>query len=246
MNIQNVLAEYDSMFGNYTLKEIEGFLLKNMSEARFKSEHQELVTLLNEAIGFYRDTTQKEKALKLCGELIELLAMLELEGSIPYATSLLNIANAFRAFGLHKEAVQLFEKVEDIYGNHFSKEDFMYASLYNNWALAYQESTEYEKAAEMLKKSLNIVDLYKDAVIPQATTRTNLASSLLGIGTESAYAEAVNHLSKALDIFEKDGGKFQFPGAFLVDNVRDFYDRPCQRRHRLHRAFYADKFSGFA
>ena len=216
MNIQNVLAEYDSMFGNYTLKEIEGFLLKNMSEARFKSEHQELVTLLNEAIGFYRDTTQKEKALKLCGELIELLAMLELEGSIPYATSLLNIANAFRAFGLHKEAVQLFEKVEDIYGNHFSKEDFMYASLYNNWALAYQESTEYEKAAEMLKKALKIVDLYKDAVIPQATTRTNLASSLLGIGTESAYAEAVNHLSKALDIFEKDGGKDFHYGAALV------------------------------
>ena len=134
MNIQDVLTEYDSMFGKHTLKEIEGFLLKNMSEARFKSEHQELVTLLNEAIGFYRDTTQKEKALKLCGELIELLAHLNLEGSIPYATSLLNIANAFRAFGLHKEAVQLFEKVEDIYGNHFSKEDFMYASLYNNWA----------------------------------------------------------------------------------------------------------------
>ena len=100
--------------------------------------------------------------------------------------------------------------------NHFSKEDFMYASLYNNWALAYQESTEYEKAAVMLRKSLNIVDLYKDAMIPQATTRTNLASSLLGIGTEAAYTEAVKHLSKALDIFEKDGGKDFHYGAALV------------------------------
>ena len=216
MNIQNVLAEYDSMFGKYTLKEIEGFLLKNMSEARFKSEHQELVTLLNEAIGFYRDTTQKEKALKLCAELIELLAQLELEGSIPYATSLLNIANAFRAFGLYKESVQLFEKVEDIYDKHISNEDFMYASLYNNWALAYQETAEYEKAAKMLKKALNIVDLYKDAVIPQATTRTNLASSLLGIGTEAAYEEGVAHLKEALNIFEKDGGKDFHYGAALV------------------------------
>lgn len=216
MNIQNVLAEYDSMFGKYTLKEIEGFLLKNMSEARFKSEHQELVTLLNEAIGFYRDTTQKDKALKLCAELIELLGTLKLEGSIPYATSLLNIANAFRAFGLHKEAVQLFEKVEEIYGNHLSKKDFMYASLYNNWALNYQETAEYEKAAEMLRKALKIVDLYKDAVIPQATTRTNLASSLLGIGTEEAYTEAVGQLSKALEIFEKDGGQDFHYGAALV------------------------------
>lgn len=216
MDIQKVLAEYDSMFGKYTLKEIEGFLLKHLSEARFKSEHEELVTLLNEAIGFYRDTTQKEKALKNCGALMEHLVEMKLEGTIPYATSLLNIANAFRAFDLHKEAVQLFEKVEEIYGNHISKEDFMYASLYNNWALAYQESGEYDKAAEMLRKALRIVDLYKEAIIPQATTRTNLASSLLAIGTESAYQEAVEHLSKALAIFEKDGGKDFHYGAALV------------------------------
>lgn len=216
MDIQKVLAEYDSMFGKYTLKEIEGFLLKHLSEARFKSEHEELVTLLNEAIGFYRDTTQKEKALKNCGALMEHLVEMKLEGTIPYATSLLNIANAFRAFDLHNEAVQLFEKVEEIYGNHISKEDFMYASLYNNWALAYQESGEYDKAAEMLRKALRIVDLYKEAIIPQATTRTNLASSLLAIGTESAYQEAVEHLSKALAIFEKDGGKDFHYGAALV------------------------------
>ena len=216
MDIQKVLAEYDSMFGKYTLKEIEGFLLKHLSEARFKSEHEELVTLLNEAIGFYRDTTQKEKALKNCGALMEHLVEMKLEGTIPYATSLLNIANAFRAFDLHNEAVQLFEKVEEIYGNHISKEDFMYASLYNNWALAYQESGEYDKAAEMLRKALRIVDLYKEAIIPQATTRTNLASSLLAIGTESAYQEAVEHLSNALAIFEKDDGKDFHYGAALV------------------------------
>ena len=216
MDIQKVLAEYDSMFGKYTLKEIEGFLLKHLSEARFKSEHEELVTLLNEAIGFYRDTTQKEKALKNCGALMEHLVEMKLEGTIPYATSLLNIANAFRAFDLHKEAVQLFEEVEEIYGNHISKEDFMYASLYNNWALAYQESGEYDKAAEMLRKALKIVDLYKEAIIPQATTRTNLASSLLAIGTESAYQEAVEHLSNALAIFEKDDGKDFHYGAALV------------------------------
>lgn len=216
MDIQKVLAEYDSMFGKYTLKEIEGFLLKHLSEARFKSEHEELVTLLNEAIGFYRDTTQKEKALKNCGALMEHLVEMKLEGTIPYATSLLNIANAFRAFDLHKEAVQLFEKVEEIYGNHISKEDFMYASLYNNWALAYQESGEYDKAAEMLRKALKIVDLYKEAIIPQATTRTNLASSLLAIGTENAYQEAVEHLSNALAIFEKDDGKDFHYGAALV------------------------------
>ena len=58
----------------------------------------------------------------------------------------------------------------------------------------------------MLRKALKIVDLNKEAIIPQATTRTNLASSLLAIGTDSAYQEAVEHLSNALAIFEKDDG----------------------------------------
>ena len=217
MNIEKVLAEYDSMFGNYTLQEIEGFLLKNLSEARFKFEKEHLVTLLNETIGFYRDTTQKKKALKCCAELNEVLTELNLQGSIPYATSLLNIANAFRAFDLAKEAVKLFEKVEEIYKNHIPENDFMYASLYNNWGLAYQETAEYEKAAEMLRNALRVVDLYKDAMIPQATTRTNLGSSLLGIGSESAYDEAVNYIQQALDIFEKDGGKdFHYSAALVA------------------------------
>ena len=216
MNLQNILAEYDSMFGKFTLKEIEGFLLKNLSEARFKFENEVLVGLLNEAIGFYRDTTQKDKALKLCAELNELLISMELQGTIPYATSLLNIANAFRAFGVYKESLLLFEKVEEIYGMHLTKNDFMYASLFNNWALTYQEMQEFEKAAELLEKSLAIVDQYPDAVIPQATTRTNLGSSLLGIGTDKAYGQAVTYLKEALEIFEKDGGKDFHYGAALV------------------------------
>ena len=63
MDLNRILSEYDEMFGRYSLREIEGFLLKNLSEARFKFENEVLVGLLNEAIGFYRDTTQKEKAL---------------------------------------------------------------------------------------------------------------------------------------------------------------------------------------
>ena len=112
MDLNKILSEYDEMFGRYSLQEIEGFLLKNLSEARFKFENEVLVALLNETIGFYRDTTQKEKALKLCGELNELLISMNLQGSIAYATSLLNIANAFRAFGVYKESLLLFEKVD--------------------------------------------------------------------------------------------------------------------------------------
>lgn len=217
MKIENILAEYDSMFGKYSLQEIEGFLLKNLSEARFKNEKQVLVTLLNEIIGFYRDTTQKEKALRNCHFLNELLIELNLQGSIPYATSILNIANAFRAFDLSKESLALFENVEMIYRENLPENDFMFASLYNNWSLAYQELNDYENAVKMLEKALSTVDSYPDALIPQATTRTNLGISLLGTHTDAAYEKSITYLRQALDIFEKDGGKdFHYSAALVA------------------------------
>lgn len=216
MNIELILAEYDGMFGNQSLNDIEEYLRRNIEDAKAQSELGILFTLLNEMIGFCRDTTQKNKALKYIDELKELLTIMGLEGSVEYATSLLNIANAYRAFDMAKEAIEIFGNVLQIYQQKLSPNDFNYASLYNNWSLAYQEIGDYENAKEMLLKALAIVNTYEEAIIPQAITRTNLAASLLQMGTEKAYEEAIGYLREALDIFEKDGGRDFHYGAALV------------------------------
>ena len=216
MNINEILMQYDAMFGKKSLVEIEEYLVKNIFEAREKSEMGVLVTLLNEIIGFCRDTTQKDKALSYCSELQKLLVALQLEESIEYATSLLNIANAYRAFDLAKEAISLFVGVHEIYAEKIAANDFRYAGLYNNWSLAYQEMEDYDNAKKLLLKALDIVDSYEEAVIQQATTRTNLAATLLQIRTTDAYEEAIEYLSEALEIFERDGGKDFHYGAALV------------------------------
>lgn len=216
MKIEQILAVYDAMFGNYTLEEIENYLTDTIAAAKEQNELEIVVALLNELIGFCRDTTQKEKALRYCQELLELLDKLGLEGSVPYATSLLNVANAFRAFGLCQKALEFYEYVLNIYQKNFPENDFSYASLYNNWALVYQELEDFVQASAFLKKALEIVDLYEEAIIPQATTRTNLGTSLIRVGTEEAYREALIYLQEALEIFEADGGKDFHYGAALV------------------------------
>ena len=216
MDIQAILATYDAMFGKCTLAGIEAYLYEHIEKAREQSETSVLFTLLNEMIGFCRDTTQKEKALKYCKELLELLDAMKLEGSMEYATSLLNIANAYRAFGLLKTSLELFEQVEQIYKQNLDAKDFGYANLYNNWGLAYQEVEDYTKAKEVLFKALDVVDSYEEAVIPQATTRTNLATTLIQLGTEKDYREAVEHLQQALNIHEENGGQDFHYSATLV------------------------------
>ena len=216
MNIQSILTTYDAMFGKYALSDIEAYLYENIEKAKQQSETGILFTLLNEMIGFCRDTTQKDKALKYCTELLQLLEAMKLEGSIEYATSLLNIANAYRAFGLLEESLELFGCVEQIYKDKLDAKDFGYANLYNNWGLAYQEIEDYEKAKEVLRKALAVVDSYEEAVIPQATTRTNLAATLLQLGTEEDYKEAIMYLQHAVHIHEENGGQDFHYGATLV------------------------------
>lgn len=217
MNIEKILNEYDSMFGQFSLQDIEVFLQKKINEAKMEKDFGSVVTLLNEIIGFCRDTTQKEKALNYCEELKALLDTLEMEGSVAYATSLLNIANAYRAFGLFKQSLDFFEKTYKTYEKQLEKTDFSYASLFNNWGLLYQEMEEYEKARELFLKALAIVDLYKDAIIPQANTRTNLAVTLLQLKSKEHYQEAMEYLGEALAVFEKDGGQdFHYPAALVA------------------------------
>ena len=216
MNIEMILAQYDAMFGKNSLGEIEAYLVKTIEEAKGQSEYGIVVALLNEIIGFCRDTTQKDKALQYCEELQDILKMLKLEGRIDYATSLLNVANAYRAFGLFKESLQLYGVVEETYKSQVPPTDFMYASLYNNWSLLYQEMQDYVSARDMLLKALAIADSYEDAVIPQATTRANLAATLLQIGTNEAYEQAIEYLKEALAVHEKDGGGDFHYGAVLV------------------------------
>lgn len=216
MDIEQILAEYDAMFGKNSLDEIEQYLVGQIHQAAEQAELGNVITLLNEMIGFCRDTTQKEKALKYCEELKKVLIALHMEGSIEYATSLLNITNAYRAFGLFEQSLAAYHEVVKIYQEKLPANDFRFASLYNNWSLLYQEMEDFVNAREMLLRALRIVETYEEAVMEQATTKVNLAATLLQIGTKEAYQEAVSYLGEALQVFEEDGGRDFHYGAALV------------------------------
>lgn len=221
MDINKVLMEYDSMFGVNSREETEAFLLEMIRKADEEGDDYSVITLENEIIGFYRDTSQKDKSLNFCRLVIERMKKIGIEGTVEYATSLINAANAYRAFGLYEQSLELYREVECIYMDKLPYGSFNYASMYNNWSLLYQEMGDFENARLMLMKALAVVDLFPKAVIPQANTRTNLAVTLLRIsqgqkGSEGAdtFKEAVKYLDEALSIYEKDGGKdFHYSGA---------------------------------
>lgn len=224
MDINQVLMEYDRMFGTYSLQEIEHFLVIKIKEAYKQKEYFAVITLLNEIMGFCRDTGQKEKGIGYCEQVIALMEKLQLDKTVEYATTRLNVANAYRAFGQLEQSMENYQYVERIYMDQLPSNSFYYASLYNNWSLLYQEMEDFKGAEEMLQKALKIVDQYPEAMIEQATTRTNLAVTLLRISRETKdrskeeswqiYDKAMNYLRQALNCYERDGAQdFHYSAA---------------------------------
>ena len=216
MNINNVLAEYDSLFGNTTLDKIEDYLYQKICEAVGEQDEGAIITLLNEMIGLCRDTSQKEKALAYCEQLKSLLVRMNLEGTQDYATSMQNIANAYRAFGLWEDAEEAFRAIEKTYEAYLAKGDYLWASMYNNWGLLYQEKQEYGKSVATLQKALSLIVQIPNQEIKEAITKTNLANSLFGLQRDEAMEEGYAYLCEALNVFVEDGEKDFHYGAALV------------------------------
>lgn len=111
MDINRVLLEYDSMFGKNTLEEIEGYLVSCIEEAYEEPDYYSVITLLNEFIGFCRDTSQNEKGKEGCRHTIDIMNRMGLAGTVEYATSLLNVANAYRAYGVLEDSLELYKRL---------------------------------------------------------------------------------------------------------------------------------------
>ncbi|MBR3834591.1 MAG: DUF4125 family protein [Lachnospiraceae bacterium] len=216
MDINKILIQYDGMFGSYDLGDIEEFLVDNIEMAKDEGDTSSQFTLLNEMIGFCRDTTQQDKGIMYCQQLTTLMGDMGIAGTFEYATAQLNIANAYRAFGRSDESMECYKETLEIYNAMLDDNDFGYANLYNNWALLYQEMGDFESARDCLYKALRVVDSYQEAEVQQAITRTNLGSSLVAIGTKESCDEAEKLLLRALAIFERDGGKDFHYNATLV------------------------------
>lgn len=227
MEIEKILQELDRLFATYQIDKVESYLQRKIREASEIEDTDTELTLMNELIGHYRETGEKEKSLNYSAQVLFMMKELGMEGSIPYATTLLNVANAYRAAGRLEESMVQYKTVQMLYERALEPHDMHFASLYNNWSLLYQEMGDFEGACVCLEKALSIVKLYQEARIETAVTYTNLAASQLRVGR---YQEAVWNLKKAFSIFEMDEEKdYHYSGAlsamgeaqYLVGNLEE-------------------------
>lgn len=201
MNADEIFAEIDRLYSVNENKKVEEYIIEKLGEAARAGEENIMIQLLNELIGHYRETSEFTKLDTFAQKLLDILDGSSLKGSMAHATSLLNVANAYRAEGRLKESNKLYQEVKAYYDGNVAPDSMLYASLLNNMSLLFQEMQDHESAADCLERALGISLSHPECRIEQATTYTNLAATLIKL---DRLDEAEAHLEKAFAIFEED------------------------------------------
>lgn len=197
-DISAIMERVDECYEQGRSGDAEQLMVQAIIQATEENDSESLLQLLNELLGHYRETGQVEASYQIAEQAINCAVKMGLEGSVPYATTLLNVANAYRAGGRLEDSLALYGKVRELYGEILTPDNLLVASLENNISLLYQEMGQFRHAKECLEKALSIVEA-KKADFEVAVTHANLANTCMELReAEEAYA----HAMKAVERFE--------------------------------------------
>lgn len=222
LDLTTVMKQVDAYYAQNRGPEAEALLKESIVQAVQSEDDNALLTLLNELIGYYRETSRVEESYQLADQALVLLKQMELTGTLPYATTLLNIANAYRAGGRLTDSLNCYKKTMEIYRKLLSPEDMLVASLYNNMSLLYQEMGQFAQAKQSLYQALQVVSCHEDAYFEMAVTCANLASTCLSLNEDE---EARGYFQKAINIFEAHGIEDAHYSAALSSLGTYYYKR---------------------
>lgn len=196
----NFLERLDELLEQNRAEEAEMLMEQVLAQALKEKDNAAALTVLNEMVGFYRSISKPDKAYYYGEAALAMLEEMNMKDTIPYATSLLNLATAYRAGGRFADSLKCYSRVEDIYEKLLDPMDLLNASFCNNVSLLYQEMEDFESSRKAQKKALHIITAYPEKYYEQAVTYTNLANTDLQLGEEE---EALRCLKHAIDIYEE-------------------------------------------
>lgn len=212
MDIQSVLKQVDVLFEENRGEEAEKLMRESVVQAMGEQDDNSLLQLLNELAGYYREAGQTEHSFQMAQQAIAQAERMGLAGTVPYATTLLNAANVYRAGGRLQESLETYRRVQEIYDGQLAQDHIFVAGLQNNMSLLYQEMQQYDKAKECQLKALDIVKT-KDAFYETGVTYANLASTCVQLGQ---LEEAEGYAVSSMETFQKIGVKDSHYGAALA------------------------------
>ena len=139
-SIHGIIEEFDRLLARDDKDAAAAYLETWLSRFEDTGDWAGQITILNEMMGFYRNTGEKEKGLSAVKKGLSLAGEHRLSETVSGGTTYLNAATTLKAFGRAAEAMPYYEQAFRAYGKNLDAGDYRFGGLFNNMALAYELS----------------------------------------------------------------------------------------------------------
>lgn len=239
MDINRIIEKLDGYLGKDDYSAAENHLLYWLSEAENEKNFRAVLLFRNELMGLYRKLGKKEDALFCAETALGIIDAQNLSDNIGAATTFLNTATVYKAFGMAEKAVPLFEKAKTIYESNLAPNDERFGGLYNNMALALVDLKEFSRANELYKKALDVMKNVEGGEPEAAITYLNMANCAEAeAGLENAEKIITEYLEKAIELLDSSISETDGNYAFVCEKCSSvfgyygyfFYQKELERR----------------
>lgn len=155
--VQRFIDKLDTCFNHNDMSGARECIQFWQNEARRLEDQRGLLAVLNEAVGFYRRTQKKGKALSAMRESVELVEQLGLQNTLSGATIYINAATTLSFFGQEEEGLLLYDKAAACYEQSGKTDSYEYAALLNNRAATLNALRRYDEAEQGWRQAIAVL-----------------------------------------------------------------------------------------
>ena len=241
MDTNRILEKLDIYFSKNDYIGAEKHLKYWLDEAMTTNDDRSSLLLCNELIGLSRKTNQKEQTFLYANKALALLDKLNMQESITAATTYINVATAYKAFGDPNESLPYFDKACSIYEKYLDNNDSRLGGLYNNMALTLSDLKRFKEAYDSYDKALSVMSNAENGELEMAITNLNIASTLEAeLGLLNADELIAEHLDKATVLLDTHKNSKDGYYAFVCEKCAScfgYYGRFLYEKELKERAF---------
>ena len=210
---QRIIEKLDEFLSKNDYESARQHLLYWLKESENVDDNRAALLICNELMGLCRKLGEGENALMFVERALHKIKQMNIENNVGAATTYLNSATVYKAFGRADEAIPLFEKAKSIYETNLPTNDGRLGGLYNNMALALVDLERFEDALNLYEKAISVMSNIKNKEPEQAITFLNMASAAEArYGLEEGAEKIAEYIEKATALL--DMGKERLDGDY--------------------------------
>lgn len=211
--IARVMQKLDELFSRNDLRGVGVLLDYWEREARILHDERGLLEILNEQIGYFRRTGERERALCAVNEAFALIDTLGVSENESSGTIYLNGATTMKAFGEPESAMQYYHKAKEIYDKTLAPDDYRLAAFYNNISSAYKDLYDVVNAEKACYSAIEILEKSGRFMGEIAVTHVNLAH--LYYDADNFDERVYEHMERAWELLSSKENELDGNFAFL-------------------------------